>query len=77
MMGVKSVIGLGGILPKGDVFAVVIFSKCEISREQAALFRLIALNIKIAALHFAQQIFEPAAKKTTLDFAAYNKILEL
>ena len=51
-MGLKSVIGLGGILPKGEVFAIVMFSRCDMSRLQAVLFRSIALNIEIAALQF-------------------------
>jgi hypothetical protein len=51
---VRSVVGFGGILPKGELFAVVLFSKVRISREKAALFRTLALNVKLAFLPFSK-----------------------
>jgi hypothetical protein len=51
--GVRSVLGFGGLLPPGELFATILFSKCSISREVAELFRTLALNVKVAVLPFA------------------------
>jgi hypothetical protein len=48
--GVESALGFGGILPDGDLFAVILFSKVPISTETAAMFRTIALNVRMAVL---------------------------
>lgn len=50
--GIRSVLGLGGMLPRGDIFAVILFAKVPIPRESAELFRTLALNVKMAALPF-------------------------
>ncbi|MBA2686838.1 MAG: hypothetical protein H0U64_01935 [Gemmatimonadaceae bacterium] len=55
---VKSVLGLGGMLPTGEMFAIVLFSKLGIPRERAELFNTLALNAKLAILPFAgKQLF--------------------
>jgi hypothetical protein len=48
--GIASVIGLGGLLTTGDMFALILFSKVPISREVADLFGVLGLNLKIAIL---------------------------
>jgi len=48
--GIKSVIGFGGVLPGGDFFAVVMFSRVRVTAEPASRFRSIALDVK-AILH--------------------------
>lgn len=56
--GVKSVLGFGGMLPTGEMFAIVLFSKLDIPRERAELFNTLALNAKLAILPFAgKQLF--------------------
>ncbi|MFA4876007.1 MAG: hypothetical protein WC586_01210 [Methanoregula sp.] len=50
--GVRSVIGFGGILPSGNLFAIIIFSKVAVSRHTADLFRSLALSVKVAILPF-------------------------
>jgi hypothetical protein len=50
--GVQSVLGFGGILPSGNLFAIIIFSKAKISRQTADLFRSLALSVKVAILPF-------------------------
>jgi hypothetical protein len=50
---VRSVVGFGGLLPSGELFAVVLFAKVSVSRETAALFRTLALSVKLALLPFA------------------------
>ncbi|MDR3620676.1 MAG: PAS domain S-box protein [Paludisphaera borealis] len=48
--GVRSVLGFGGMLPSGDLFAVILFSKVSLSREIADLFQPLALCVKSAVL---------------------------
>lgn len=50
--GVRSVLGFGGLLPPGELFATILFSREPISREVAELFRTLALNVKVALLPF-------------------------
>ena len=50
--GIRSVIGFGGVLPSGDLFVVVIFSKVEIPRSKAELFKALAVTVKTALLPF-------------------------
>jgi hypothetical protein len=51
--GIRSVIGFGGVLPPGEMFATILFSRVPIPREIADLFKTLALNIKVALLPFA------------------------
>ena len=50
--GIRSVLGFGGLLPSGDLFAVILFSKVRVTREVANLFRTLALSVKLALLPF-------------------------
>ena len=51
--GIRSVVGMGGLLPSGELFALILFARVVISPEVAALFRTIALSVKLAFLPFA------------------------
>lgn len=51
--GIKSVVGIGGLLPTGDLFAVIIFSRVHVSRESAELFKTLALSAKLAMVPLA------------------------
>ncbi len=53
--GVKSVLGFGGMLPSGNLFTIIIFSKVYIPRETAEMFKTMALNVKVAILPFSGQ----------------------
>ncbi|HZL28731.1 MAG TPA: ATP-binding protein [Acidobacteriaceae bacterium] len=56
--GIRSVVGMGGMLPSGEIFAVVLFARVVISPEVASLFRTLALSVKLAFLPFApNQVF--------------------
>jgi hypothetical protein len=59
--GIESVLGFGGMLPTGDIFVVILFSRIPIPRETAELFRTLALNVKVAALHFDESVFADRA----------------
>ena len=50
--GVKSVLGFGGVLPSGSVFAVLLFARKRIPQETAEVFRNAALNAKLLFLPF-------------------------
>ena len=49
---IKSVLGFGGLLPSGELFAVILFSRTYIPHETAMLFKPHALAIKAALLPF-------------------------
>lgn len=51
---IKSVLGFGGLLPSGHVFAVVLFARVHIPPETARLFRTIALSAKLALLPYVE-----------------------
>ncbi|MHC4266995.1 MAG: hypothetical protein ACYSTS_00890 [Planctomycetota bacterium] len=53
--GVKSLMGFGGMLPTGNLFALLIFSKTKIPRNTANLFKNIALNVRMAVLPFVNE----------------------
>jgi hypothetical protein len=48
--GVQSVLGFGGILADGELFAVIIFSRTPIPSATAEMFRTIALSLKLGLL---------------------------
>lgn len=57
--GIRSVLGFGGLLTSGELFAIVMFSKVHISRETAELFKTLALNVKLVLLPFSgRRVFE-------------------
>jgi hypothetical protein len=58
---IKSVLGFGGLLPSGDLFAVILFSKVKISKETADMFKTIALASNLALMRFDSY---PARLKT-------------
>lgn len=53
--GIASVVGFGGLVAAGDLFATILFSRVPVSRETADLFRIIGLNLKIALLPVARR----------------------
>ncbi len=52
--GIKSVLGFGGILSAGQIFAVILFSRASIKREVAQRFKPLALSAKNALLQVPQ-----------------------
>jgi two-component system NtrC family sensor kinase len=52
--GVKSVVGFGGSLASGDLFAVILFSRVTISAEVADRFRALALDVKSLFFPFGE-----------------------
>jgi len=57
--GIQSVLGFGGSLEGGDLFAVILFSRAPVSADAADRFRTIALDVKSVVLPFGDEdIFE-------------------
>ena len=46
--GIASVLGFGGVLPSGELVAVLLFSKVSIPVGTADFFKTVALNVKYA-----------------------------
>ncbi len=57
--GIASVVGFGGLITSGDMFATILFSKVPISAEVADLFSVIGLNLKIAILPLVKKRLFP------------------
>ena len=55
--GVKSVLGFGSILPSGNVFTLIIFTKVKVGRKAANLFNSLALNVKMLIMPFEDKVF--------------------
>jgi hypothetical protein len=62
--GVKSVLGFGGRLPDGQMYAIILFSRLPISRDTANTFKPLALAVKLALLPFVStaSIFEEESR---------------
>lgn len=57
-LAIKSVLGFGGVLPLGDMFAAILFSKIRIPEETAKFFESMSLNLKTALLPFEEAVFK-------------------
>ncbi len=53
--GIRSVVGCGGVLPSGQMFVVLLFSKVHVAKANAEFFRPLALAIKLAILRGASE----------------------
>lgn len=57
--GVRSVVGMGGTLPDGELMAVVLFTRVPISQHVAMRFSVVAASLRKATLAFGNgQVFE-------------------
>jgi len=59
--GIQSVLGFGGILPSGNLFSIILFSKVKIPKDTAELFKTLALSVKVAILPFYRRVFSTAS----------------
>ncbi|MBF0317062.1 MAG: GAF domain-containing protein [Nitrospirae bacterium] len=55
--GVKSVLGFGGELPNGEIFAVMMFCRVYLSNDIAAMFKTLALSVQYAIAPFKNHVF--------------------
>jgi hypothetical protein len=54
---IKSVLGCGGLLPGGDVFAVVMFSRFTIPDDTAAVFRSLSVTFRSVLTPYVYRVF--------------------
>lgn len=62
--GVTSVLGFGGLLRSGELFAIILFSRAPISEASASRFRAIALDVR-SALYALDEANTWAEKRAT------------
>jgi hypothetical protein len=61
--GIRSVLGFGGVLRTGDLFAIIMFSRVSIPAESAQRFRTLALDVKSSFFPFRDDmVFAPRAR---------------
>jgi two-component system NtrC family sensor kinase len=53
--GVASVLGLGGRLANGSLFAVILFTRVPVAEATAEMFRTVALNLKLGILDVSER----------------------
>jgi hypothetical protein len=56
--GVRSVLGCGGQLPDGQIYAIIVFSRVRVTRETADVWKPLALSTKLALLPFLTRTFD-------------------
>jgi hypothetical protein len=62
--GIKSVVGCGGHLRSGDLFAVILFSKVPIDAAAADRFRTLALDVKATLFPYDEtRVFAPTQRE--------------
>ncbi|MBL4888874.1 MAG: hypothetical protein JKX97_02495 [Candidatus Lindowbacteria bacterium] len=47
---IRSLVGFGGLLPSGNLFATILFLRTPISESAAMIFRTVSLSVKMALL---------------------------
>lgn len=55
--GIRSVVGFGGALPTGDVFATILFTTVSVTADVADLFRTLAVAAKAALVRHSLNVF--------------------
>ena len=81
--GIRSVVGFGGTLPDGEVFAVIFFSRTAISRDTAEQFRTVTGSVGLALLPYLHRVFDgtppsdPPAELATWQAAALDQLLQV
>ncbi len=73
--GIKSVLGFGGLLPSGNLFTIIMFSKVEMSLRTTEMFKTLAVNVKSALLPFdGKAVFEESKHEhPVLNYSKFAK----
>lgn len=50
--GVQSVIGFGDVLPSGNLFVIVLFTRVQVPRERADMLNILSVGVKAAVLKY-------------------------
>ncbi|HEX6372785.1 MAG TPA: hypothetical protein VF006_27940 [Longimicrobium sp.] len=59
--GIRSVVGFGGLLPTGDLFGVILFSRVHVPVGSADRFRSLALDLRSCLIPYGDAAFVPQA----------------
>ena len=59
--GIRSVVGFGGLLSTGDLFAVILFSRVHVAHGPADRFRPLALELRSCLVPYEDTVFAPEA----------------
>ncbi|WP_333407479.1 SpoIIE family protein phosphatase [Microcoleus sp. MON1_C1] len=75
--GIKSVLGFGGLLPSGNMFAIIMFLKVQIPISTVQMFSTLALNVKTALLPFDRgAVFAQKDESTTASRQIFTRNTE-
>lgn len=74
--GIRSVLGFGGVLPDGEVFAVIMFARAPIPRDRVPLFKLLALQASLAFTYATDLVADPATLLSARA-QAYSELLRV
>ncbi len=58
--GIRSALGVGGVLPSGELFAVLLFATVPVPEATADLLRSLALTVQSVVVPHTYRVFEPA-----------------
>jgi sigma-B regulation protein RsbU (phosphoserine phosphatase) len=81
--GVRSVIGFGGVLPDGETYVVVLFSKTPVMADTAEQFRTVAGSVGLALLPYTHRVFaggpevEPPVSLSEWRATALDQLLQV
>jgi hypothetical protein len=56
--GIRSVVGMGGVLPSGEMFALMLFTRVHVPPQVADLFRSLSMAVKAAVVPFTFTTFD-------------------
>lgn len=63
--GIRSVVGFGGALRTGDLYAIILFTRTTVSRDAAERFRSVALDVKRVLFSYGDDaVFDDTADDT-------------
>jgi len=58
--GIRSAVGFGGVLPSGELFAVLVFATVEVSEAVAELLRSLAVTVQSVVVSHTYRVFRPS-----------------
>lgn len=58
---IRSTVGFGGVLPSGELFAVLLFTRVALTQAVAELLRPLALTVQALVMPHTYRVFERAA----------------
>jgi len=63
--GIRSTVGFGGVLPSGELFAVLLFTRVALTQAVADLLRSLALTVQALVMPHTYRVFDRAPPAET------------